>query len=312
MSKKEQPQILCSVIVLTYKQLNWLPQVLKSITDQDYSNIEIIIADDGTAQFNYAEIEQLCALYCQDTDISYKVLHFSENQGTVKNFNNGILHSSGDIIIPMAGDNQFYDKSVISSIVKSYLTVRWNIATGKQMLCREQNVIEIRPYSHEINMIKKAETYKLAIRLAIFPCFIGGAATVYTRNIFEKFGYFNESYKLLEDCPFYVQLLLAGEKIDFIDNILIRHNVDGGGAKRNIQLIKDDIKVLSDLQITNKKMNFKEKRLLRYRKYLLEKEAGLENGNKNLQYIDCHFWWLVYRIKNKIGKEISLLRYKKI
>ena len=43
---------LVSIIVLSYKNLEYIKETLDSIIMQNYNNIELIIGDDGTEQFN--------------------------------------------------------------------------------------------------------------------------------------------------------------------------------------------------------------------------------------------------------------------
>lgn len=43
----EQNMPLVSVAVITYNQKGFMRECIESILDQDYSNLEIVIADDG-------------------------------------------------------------------------------------------------------------------------------------------------------------------------------------------------------------------------------------------------------------------------
>lgn len=307
---RDSAGIVCSVVILTYKQLDWLPKVLASIVNQSYKNIEIVIADDGTPDFDNQKIENLCKLYCSKDNIPYIIAHLTENNGTVKNFNNGIKSSHGEIIIPMAGDNQFWDTSVIEQIVDSFKREQWLIATGKQVLSCENQELEVRPYANEICMIKNKNTGKLALRLAMFPCFIGGAATIYTQKVFKNYGVFDEGYKLLEDCPYYIKVLQQGERFAFIDSILIKHNIELTDHKRNKYLIEDDIRVIDEILNTEIKLTFREKRMLKYRKQMLIMESG-EQLERKENYLDCKINWIFYRVINKIGKEINAFNYKR-
>ena len=45
--------------------------------------------------------------------------------------------------------------------------------------------------------------------------FVSGASTYYKKEIFDKYGLFDEKYKLLEDYPFYVNLAFNNEKIGY-------------------------------------------------------------------------------------------------
>lgn len=296
--------LLCSVIILTYKQLNWLPATLQSVVSQDYKNMEIVISDDGTPEFDNSKIQAVCHKYCSSFGIRYTILHSSSNQGTVRNFNNGLRIAKGDIIIPMAGDNQFYDIDAVSSIVSSYQKNRWLIATGKQMLYKNDLPKELRPYSNELLLIMKTNPEKLAVRLAMLPCFIGGAVTCYAKEVFVKYGFFDEQYKLLEDCPYYINYLIHGERIDFINKILIRHNLESGVHKRNPLLIKDDISVIESLLESDFRINAWQRKMLNYRIICLERELG-KIIPVQYKYLDCKIRVILYRLMVKINQIIQ-------
>ena len=296
--------LLCSVIILTYKQLNWIPVTLQSIVSQNYKNIEIIISDDGTPGFDYNKVQSICCQYCTSSGINYTILHSASNQGTVRNFNNGLKIAQGDIIIPMAGDNQFYDIYAVSSIVESYQKNEWLIATGRQMLFENDLPKELRPYINELWLIKKAIPEKLAVRLAMLPCFIGGAVTFYSKKVFIKYGFFDERYKLLEDCPYYVNYLLHGERIDFINKILVRHNLEGGSGKRNPLLVKDDILVAKYLLESDIKVNVWQRKMLNYRIISLERESG-KKVLFQYKYLDCKIRVILHRLTIKFNQLIQ-------
>lgn len=306
-------QILCSIIILTYNQLIYLERTIKNITSQTYLNIEIVVSDDGTPRFNYEYVKNLCEKYCKTKEIEYLILHSDVNQGTVKNFNRGIKASKGDIIIPMAGDNCFYTQDAILKIVGSFSEKKWLVATGKQILKKEKKNIEIRPYANEIVLLRRSQKDYLAIRLAMFPCFIGGAATIYSREAFNKYGLFDEEYFLLEDCPYYVKILLSGENIEFINDILVRHNIDSK-QKRSIMLIKDDIHVINQLLESGIKINLWQKHMLLYRKKCLMKEIGNAETYSKGDFICC-MATVLYKIYTKsfrILSQIKVISNKKL
>ncbi|MDO5774812.1 MAG: glycosyltransferase [Spirochaetales bacterium] len=83
-----------SLIILCYKNLEYIDRVLKSCFIQDYPDIEIILRDDGSPNFSYENINAIFS-YCPKR-ISYKIIHSEKNEGTVKNYNKAILASSGD------------------------------------------------------------------------------------------------------------------------------------------------------------------------------------------------------------------------
>ena len=63
--------------------------------------------------------------------------------------------------------------------------------------------------------------------------FVSGASTYYKKEIFDKYGLFDEKYKLLEDYPFYVNLAFNNEKIGYIDYPTIQYELGGISTASN-------------------------------------------------------------------------------
>lgn len=52
----EQLRPLVSVVTLTYKNFDYIYKTIDSVISQNYNNIEYIIADDGSENFPYEDI----------------------------------------------------------------------------------------------------------------------------------------------------------------------------------------------------------------------------------------------------------------
>ena len=67
-----------SVIVLTYNNFKNIEENLKSISDQDFDDYEVIISDDGSENFDGKRIERVIQKY---GIVNYKILHNKRNIG---------------------------------------------------------------------------------------------------------------------------------------------------------------------------------------------------------------------------------------
>ncbi|MSC67971.1 glycosyltransferase [Faecalibacterium prausnitzii] len=56
--------------------------------------------------------------------INYEIIINQENVGTVKNMNGALKQAQGEIIIPLAADDIFYNDHVITDIVKRFAETR--------------------------------------------------------------------------------------------------------------------------------------------------------------------------------------------
>ncbi|AGY76815.1 glycosyltransferase [Clostridium autoethanogenum] len=229
---------LVSVIVLTYNNLIYFDRCINSILEQTYDNIELIISDDCSKQFDKCIYEQHIKANKSNNIVNYKIVSNNINLGTVKNFNNAIKISNGKYIIPLAVDDCFYDKNVVTCIVKKFINQNCLILTGYRKVYNNDGTIEkIFPKKRHIKVLKSYQD-KLYKKLCK-ENFISGSCTSYSRQLFSRYGFFDEKYRLLEDYPKYLQITRNHEKIYFIDKIIIEYTMGGVSSSPNPILKKD-------------------------------------------------------------------------
>lgn len=76
-----------SVIVLCYRHFEYLFTAIDSVLTQDYPNIELIISDDGSADFPYKEIETYINARKHSNITRTIIRQQKENSGTVRHLN---------------------------------------------------------------------------------------------------------------------------------------------------------------------------------------------------------------------------------
>jgi GT2 family glycosyltransferase len=248
---------LVSCIVLTYKKFNDFYETIDSILEQDYPNIEIIIGDDCSPNFEENKIREYIKSRANKNISNLIIIHHEKNIGTVKNFNRAIESSKGKYIFPLSSDDLYFNKDTVSNIVKYFQTNNCLIATAYREVYSEDlnTFIERLPPSYlskhfnenPINLYKKL----------CFGNFISGACTYYTKELFDKYGLFDESYLLLEDYPKYLSVTRSGVKIGFMDFSTIKYRY-GGISTQSVPnpIIQKELKKSIDNEILNHKKLF--------------------------------------------------------
>ncbi len=227
--------MLISVITLSYNSNATIFQTIDSVLKQDYAEIEYIISDDGTSGFDVTEYEQYISTHNLGNIKNFSVIHNTENIGTIRNLNNAIKRSSGEIIITLSADDIFADEKVVSDWVSEFIKTNASVITAKRAVFDNsmQKFICVQPDKREIDIIKTSLTTELFEYIAP-KNIIFGCCTARTRESFKKYGYFNEKYKYIEDYSMNLQLLKQGANIQFFDRVVIKYRSSGISAAPSV------------------------------------------------------------------------------
>lgn len=107
---------LISVIVIAYNIENYISKCIKSIEDQNYKNLEIIVVDDGSTD---QTVDKAYQLSLKDSRI--KIIK-KENGGPSSARNNGLEEAKGSYIVFVDGDDYVAEDyvSYLYSLIKKY------------------------------------------------------------------------------------------------------------------------------------------------------------------------------------------------
>jgi len=108
---KESNHPLISVIVPAYNSQNFINRAIKSIQNQNITDIEIILVDDVSTDNTLTIIEEL-----QKQDPRIKILKNNKNMGILYSRSVGALSSKGIYIFSLDNDDMFLDFDVFSTI----------------------------------------------------------------------------------------------------------------------------------------------------------------------------------------------------
>lgn len=100
-----------SVLILTYNsKLDEIMSTLDSVLCQVKSNFEIIIADDGSADNHFSDIEEY---FKKNKFVNYKLIGNEKNQGTVLNTLSGVLASTGKYVKDISPGDCLYKQDTL-------------------------------------------------------------------------------------------------------------------------------------------------------------------------------------------------------
>lgn len=244
-----------SVCVLIYKNLEGLEDSIKSVFDQTYQDIELFISDDhstDSCEFQKQRMEYILQPYKK----RFKSVHINVNQeniGTVKHLNKLLSQTNGKYICLLGSGDRLYEKNTLRSIAQFFCSSSYNVCFSKTQLNLNDHKSIILPEKRVIRALYKQDDtlLNLCCREVNHLTTIG---SFFTKELFETYGYFDESYILLEDAPFFLNLLFQNVEIGFVDEITCIHEKGGisNRKKTGTVLKRDSLRTLTELKYPNR------------------------------------------------------------
>ena len=111
---------LYTIVLTHYNQMEYIEEALDSVFIQNYPNIELLITDDASKNFDEKKITEYIKKHKKNNIKNFKILGNEKNIGTTKTLNNAIKVSTGEYIQFFAAYDALYDKNVISNFVKAF------------------------------------------------------------------------------------------------------------------------------------------------------------------------------------------------
>jgi GT2 family glycosyltransferase len=99
-----------SVVMPTYRQAKFLPRSLRSLLDQDFTDWELVIVDDGSDDDTQAVLQPFLG------DPRITVIRFEHNQGLGRALNAGIDASNAELIAYLPSDDVWYPEHLASLV----------------------------------------------------------------------------------------------------------------------------------------------------------------------------------------------------
>ena len=236
---------LFTVIVLVYNNSEYLEECLRSIIDQDYSQIEIIVADDKSKHFNKDAIEHFIQSNPKNNIVSYKVYQNSQNFGTVKSANNALSCANGFYIKLLAADDALHNSKTLSYAYEYLNKSSDGIIIGDVIKCNSL----LQPISMYRNSLKtkinRLSSHDVFCRLCVSNGIVAGSV-FFDKRFFSTYGTFDETYRLLEDWPTWLKVTKRGCRISYYKFYTILYRSDIGVGTSGNSIYMNDRRLVFD------------------------------------------------------------------
>lgn len=218
-----------SIITSCYNRESTIRSAIESVLGQDYPNIEYIVVD-GASKDNSLQVIN------EYKDRITKIIS-EPDHGMYEAINKGIRMATGDIIGLVHSDDFLYSSQTISNIVNRFNETKADFLYGDGLFVNAENTDKV-----VRNWI--GGDYRLwKVRNGWLPlhptCYI-------RREVMQKRGLYNESYKIAADSDLLFRYLLGGDlTVAYLNEYIIKMRMGGLSTdkERRKQMWNEDIKM---------------------------------------------------------------------
>lgn len=202
-----------SVIIPVYNNEKYLNQCVESVLKQTYTNLEIILIDDGSTD----RTPEICE-HLREQDPRIRVFH-KENGGIGSSRNSGLTLASGDYILFVDSDD-WIEPDCIKTLYNQLKTNNADIAIGNFMRFDEETAVTYFQTTKN-DYFEKTYTpvewfkHEYDSKFNLFTVFVVPWGKLYKRSLFKNIVYSIDN-KVEDDSTTWKIYLLA-DKISYIN-----------------------------------------------------------------------------------------------
>lgn len=221
-----------SLILTTFNCKDNLKKTLASIEDQDYPNVEVVIKDGGS------EDGTLDIILEYQKASKYQVKWVSKpDKGIFDAMNQGYRLTTGDVLLFF--NDVFTTPNVISKMISKIETI--NPTTGEEYVGAHADLV----YADGDKIIRKWHMGEGNIKDGWMP---GHPTLFLKREIYEKYGLYDPSFKIGADYEFMIRILKDKKnQLAYIPEVMVLMFYGGtssGGLKNYIESFKEGHRAL--------------------------------------------------------------------
>jgi glycosyltransferase involved in cell wall biosynthesis len=224
-----ESQPLVSILIPTYNGEDFLSKAIQSGLDQTYSNLEIIISDDGSTD----ETVKIAESFQKKSSIPYRIITHP-NYGLVKNLNFSIQQAQGKYIKFIFQDDWLEPNCIEDMVNLAEQDPEIGLVFSPRQVLIDPNsqsdLVCQSAYNGAINLHQKWSDLKpiqLGQDFLLDPnCLMGGlnkigepTTVLISKRVFEELGGFDSTFQQLLDVDMWFRIM-GSYKIAFVDKTL--------------------------------------------------------------------------------------------
>lgn len=207
---------LVSVVVPVYNQKNFLDKCLESIKKQTYSNLEVLLIDDGSNDGS----EEICDRW-RKRDNRIHIFHV-KNGGLSYARNIGLNKATGDLITFVDSDD-WVDRNMISQMVKTMIHYEVDLTfINYDELLSENNIKKAKAQNNLVTIYTRKDVIKFILEGKKLTNHVWRGiykSKLIKSNIFPEGKNYEDMYSMLE-------FIRPCKKIAILNDVLYHHRLN--------------------------------------------------------------------------------------
>lgn len=233
-----------TIYILVYNNIDSLQKTVGSVLELNNPDAQIVLSDDGSTKFDTSLLED----YAKQLRTKYKsvIVNINEkNVGTVKHINKVLSLCEGRYLFPLSSGDTFNGPDAINRVIKVFEKKKCLIVAARHKDVYEDGHSKIRP-SFYVGYLLKWNPKYLMNYMVRKRNLISGCSIAYDRALIEKYGKYDEKYHLVEDYPYYINLLRKNVKFGWCRKPSVIHEIGGVSTGKIHPSIYKDIELMRE------------------------------------------------------------------
>jgi glycosyltransferase involved in cell wall biosynthesis len=260
--------IKLSIITINLNNAIGLEKTILSVINQTYNNFEYIVVDGASIDQSNEIIKKYA------NQLTYWISE--KDSGIYNAMNKGIKIAKGEYCLFLNSGDTLISNNILNTVFPDIFDE--DIVSGSVLMVKQ----------NQKKILKNIHTSDFTF-CDLFESSLNHQASFIKRSLFEKYGFYDESFRIVSDWLFTVKVLgLSGATYKFIDIVIAEMDPDGVSSNNSSFYFSENIPALE---------KYVPHRILKdYQQGYIQMVRQVK-ANK--------ITWFLFRILNKISKIIS-------
>ena len=202
---------LVTVILAVYNRTTYLSEAIESVLDQTYSNIELIVVDDGSTI-------DLSGVLDQYKDKITLITH-DVNRGLSAAINTGLQQASGEFIDILSDDDGYFPQKIESQLMIFQKFPEIDIVHTDHRQLKDGELVG-HSRKKQIDLNRKRSDNNL-YHILMRGNFIDAISPLVRKKCYDVVGCYDERLKNLEDWDMWIKMVARGFKFYYLDEATV-------------------------------------------------------------------------------------------